>query len=59
MGKKWHALFHALGASPPFADPTSIQIIISANYPENFLKLHSYVFTLTALKIHDKSDVRS
>ena len=47
-------LLHAQGVPPPFADPSSIKIIISANYPEIFLKFYSYVFTLTATNIHAK-----
>ena len=39
----------------PFADPSNIKIIISANYSENVLEFRRYVFTLTALTIHAKS----
>ena len=34
-----------------FACDSNMAIINSANYPENFLKFRSYVFTLTALKM--------
>ena len=47
-------LLHAQVVPPPFADPSSINIIISANYAEIFLKFYSCVFTLTAMKIHAK-----
>ena len=55
MGGKQRSLLYALRAPPPFADPSNIKTIISANYPENFLKFHSYV--LTALEIRAKSDI--
>ena len=56
-GRKRHELFHALRATPLFANASSITIIISANYPENVLKFHSYVFALTALTIPAKSAI--
>ena len=56
MGKK-QALLYALRVPPQFAGPSSIKIIISANYAEFFWKFRSYAFTLTALKIQAKSAV--
>ena len=55
-GRKLLALLHALSSPPPFADPSSIKMILSAFYLENVLKFLSCTFMLTALKALDKSE---
>ena len=56
MGKTARADY-ALRMPPLFAGPSNIKIIIFANYPENFLKFTSCVFTLTELKFHAKKAI--
>ena len=51
------ALRYDLSAHPPFADPSNIQLIISAYYPENFQKFRSSVLMLTALKLRARNSV--